>query len=331
MLTFITNLHSWFYRPTSAKVAAIYRIATGVVLFLSFLLTAPYIRQFFSSEGYVTKEFVSTIAHPNTLSIFFYLDAYWFVLVAFLVMMVSLILYTVGIAARWNALIIYVLSLSFYNRFPLISFDGNALMIMMFLFAIFLNSDRAYSPKWWQERRDKLNAAFATTKLGSFIEKNLQLPQPVDKGMVSGWPARLIQLNFAYVYLFAAFAKIRADAWYVRGTEAGDVLNFQYATANFTWLSSYPLVMACMTWGAMFLELGFPFLIWFKETRRFALFGLIVIHGSSILTLNVSYFAETMLAIATIFLIDDDLSRTKHFLQVVRQKTSPLWDRKKTR
>ncbi|CAN5153413.1 hypothetical protein BH11PAT4_BH11PAT4_3930 [soil metagenome] len=329
MITFLTHLHSWFYRPISTKVAAIFRIATGTVLFLSFLLSAPYIRQFFSSGGYVSKEFVSRVANPNTLSLFYYLDAYWFVLGAFIVMMASILLYTFGIAARLNALVIYVLSLSFYNRFPLISFDGNALMIMMFLFATFLNSDRAYSPAWWQVRRDAMNVAFAKTTLGRFIEKHLMLPQPEKTGTVAGWSARLIQLNFAFVYLFAAFSKIRADAWFVQGTEAGKVLNFEYATANFTWLSSYPLIMACMTWGSMLLELGFPFLIWFKETRRFALFGLIVIHGSSMLTLNVSYFAETMLALGTIFLIDEDLTVTKKYFKKAQQNISLPWTRRK--
>lgn len=317
MPTFITNLHEWFYRPISAKVAAIFRITTGITLFLSFLLTAPYVRPFFSSEGYVSKDFVANTAHPNTLSLFFIYDAYWYVLALFVVLMLSLLLYIFGIAARWNALIIYVLSLSFYNRFPLISFDGNALMIMMFLFAIFLNSDRAYSPRWWQNKRDSLNAAFAKTKLGGFIEKYLMLPQPEKAGMVAGWSARLIQLNFAFVYLFAGFAKVRADAWFVTGTEAGKVLNFEYATMNFTWLAAYPLVMALMTWGSLLLEVAFPFFVWFKETRRFALFGLLIIHGSSLITLNVSYFAETMLSIATIFLMEDDIVAGAAFLKRV--------------
>lgn len=307
MLSFFPHLHAWFYRPFSAKTAAVFRIATGTVLFLSFLLAAPYVRPFFSNEGYVSKEYVSTIANPGTLSIFFSYDAYWFVLAAFVALMLSLILYIAGIAARWNAIIIYVLALSFYNRFPLISFDGNALMITMFMFAIFLDSDRAYSPRWWQQKRDALNASFAKTSLGKCIATTLALPQPKDKDMVAGWPARLIQINFALVYLFAGFAKIRADAWYVQGTEAGRVLQFQYATANFTFLDSFPLIMALMTWGTILLELAFPFLVWFKETRRFALFGLVIIHGSSMVTLNVSYFAETMLAIATIFLLTEDI------------------------
>jgi uncharacterized protein YhhL (DUF1145 family) len=137
--------------------------------------------------------------------------------------------------------------------------------------------------------------------------------------MVQGWSARLIQLNFAFVYLFAAFAKIRADAWYTQGNEAGKVLMFEYATANFTFIDGFPLIMGLMTWGTILLELAFPFLVWFKETRRFALFGLVIIHGSSMLTLNVSYFAETMLAISTIFLLTEDIQIFERWLKKLKK------------
>ena len=283
-------------------------------MLLSFLLDLPYLRPFFTHEGYVSVDFIRNVATPNTWSIFFYNDQAWLVYLLFGVLIAAILAYIFGIASRWMAAIVYILALSFYNRFPLISYDGNALLIMMFFFTIFLQTDRAWSPAWWQEFRDKHNAAYAKTKLHAFLYQYFSLGDPItEPGMVPAWPARMIQINFAIVYLFAAFSKIRADAWYVNGAEVGNILMWEYATLNFHWLTQFPIINALMTWGTIMLELMFPFLVWQPATRRLALAGLLVIHLSSIMTINVTYFGEVMLAIALIFLTDADLTAAEKF------------------
>lgn len=316
MISAFIRLHDWFFAPFSARIAAIYRIGTGIVLFLSFLLVAPYLNAFFTNQGYLSADFIANVATHDRLSLFFWYDQPWFIYALYIVMMAAIVAYTFGILSRLMAFLVWVLALSFYNRFPYISFDGNSLLIMMFMFTIFLETDAALVPKWYP----KWKAKFA--KLSFKLPDFFRLPAATKPGTIPGWPARIIQMNLALVYLFAAFSKVRADAWFTTGQEGGNVMFFEYATINITWLHHFPLILGLMTWGGLLFELMFPFWIWHRTTRRIALLGLVVIHGTSLIAFNVTYFAETMLAIALIFLREEDLTDLRNLYTQIKNRLS---------
>ena len=280
-MNIFTQLYEWFYRPISARVVGIYRIGLGIVLFLTAFLFAGHLKEFFSDQGYVTKEFVHQTTKPNGFSIFFFNDSLLLVTILYFVMMVACLFFIFGVWSRFAGFLCYILFLSFYNRLPLIDFDGTVVIIIALFCTLFLQTDKALVPKWYAKK-------YGTAET------------------VPGWPARLLQVQIAFIYLFAAFTKLRSPSW-MAGNELLGILNFQYATMNFSWLTNYPLLVNLLTYGAIASELTFPFWIWFEKMRRWILVPLILMHIGIAITLQVTYFSEVMIACLLLFMTDKDI------------------------
>ena len=117
----------------------------------------------------------------------------------------------------------------------------------------------------------------------------------------AGLPVRGIQLFIAVIYFISALMKLRSADW-MGGLQMENVLNTYGTMQNFTWIAQVPIMSVFMGYVSIAAELCFPFLVWFPRTRRWALIAIALLHLSIFLTMNVTFFSETMLALITIFL-----------------------------
>jgi hypothetical protein len=271
-------------------VLALFRILSGAFVLFSALLFAPYLKEFFSNQGYVTSTIVKGITSNggggNGFSILFWNDSLGLVYVLYVLFIAACLCYIFGIYSQITAFITYVCYLSFYNRFTLIGYGGSEVLIMTLFFATFIPTDKALIFSWYQKLRGWK-----------------KLPQYV----APGWGVRLVQINIAIIYFFASATKIKGATW-MDGTELLGVLNWQYAMWNFSWLSQVPIIVAGMNYFAFAAETIFPFLIWSKDTRRVALAMIIMLNIGIALSLQVTFFAESMIACVVLFLTLEDIS-----------------------
>ena len=276
------SLYKWFYGKCSAEVAAVFRIATGTLVFLHILYICKYIQPFFTDTGYLSHTVAQQLSWAPKFSLLFFVGTPWVVYLLFVVMSVSCLLYIVGIYSQWMSLLTYVLFISFFNRFPVSSYAGTHLCTVALFFGAFLQSDRAFTPQWYRLRNPTLSS-------------------------VPGWPLRMIQLQLCVIYLIAAISKVQSYTWW-NGTELLYVLNSHHSIFNFTWLQWHPNFVAIGSYFAMFAELLFPILIWYPSLRRTCLIMISLLHIGIALTMHVTYFSETMLALLTSFLLTEDLT-----------------------
>jgi hypothetical protein len=303
----LKNFYEWFYAPQPTISLALYRIGTGLVSLLSVLLFAPYLREFFSKEGYVTSQIVQGITASggggNGFSVLFWNDSLALVNIAYAILVIALVCYICGIYSQVAAFIAYVGYLSFYNRFTLIGYGGSEVLIMALFFATFIPTDRALIFKWYQNLR-------GWKKLPEYIGP--------------GWGARLMQINLGIIYFFASSTKLRGYTW-MNGTELLGILNYQYATWNFAWLSKFPLIVAAMNYFAVIAEVLFPFLIWFRDARRIILLLGIMLNAGIALSLQVTFFGEAMISCLMLFVIPEDIALIKKYFLIARKKLLPTW------
>jgi hypothetical protein len=272
---------NWFYAPKSSVVVALYRIALGITLLLTILLWRGHIVQFYSDSGYVTGDFVRNLSRPFSFSLLYYGSGPGLAYFLYAVLLVSCLCFIFGIYSRFFGFLCYVLYLSFFNRFPLTAFDGSQIIIIALFFTLFLQTDRALTPSWYQRRQGSSDT-------------------------VPGWPVRMIQIQLVIIYFFAAVSKVQSPSW-LNGTELLGILNFQYATFNFSWLVNHPYIVNFLTYGTIATEFAAAFWLWTKASRPWVLFAVICMHLGILIAMQVTYFSEVMISCVILFAEPEDI------------------------
>jgi hypothetical protein len=166
-----------------------------------------------------------------------------------------------------------------WNYYP---FSGaQHLLHNLILYLVFVDSGRVWSLDAWLARRR-----------GTPLEPT---PQPY-------WPLRLVRAQIAIMYFAAGFWKLGNPVW--RGGDALHyILNsnvFQRMPGNVP-AELYP-VTVLLTYVTIFWELLFPFMLWWRPTRAFAVALGVALHIGMWSTIEIGSFSLTVLAGYTAFL-----------------------------
>jgi hypothetical protein len=263
----VTSLLNFFLPQISKNRIQLLRFTVGLGIFLHIITWIPYLEQFFMDSGFLTSDLVRNSSPVYNWSILFYLPSD-FVVPLYLLLVSCVVCFAFSYAPQLFGVLTYILFNSFINRMPHIYYGGYQFLIFALFFLMLVPNKKNQS-----EYKDC-------------------------------WQFRVIQFQVCYIYLVAALMKIKEPMW-LNGTQMQEVLVVYGAVWDFTWIYSYPLLGAVMTYAPMFLELSFAFLIWFNQTRAFMVASLILMHTGIMLTMNVTWLSETMICLLMSFLIPE--------------------------
>ena len=131
---------------------------------------------------------------------------------------------------------------------------------------------------------------------------------------------RLIQCHLCVVYLFAGLGKLQGDTWWNGQAIWGALANYEYQTIDLTWLSAHMGLVNLITYGALFWEVTYPFLIWPKLTRPIWLIMAVLVHAGIGLTMGMITFGLIMIIANVAFLSPPWMRRTLDRLGSSRQR-----------
>jgi hypothetical protein len=106
---------------------------------------------------------------------------------------------------------------------------------------------------------------------------------------------RLIQVHMCIVYLFAGLGKLQGETWWNGQAIWGAVANNEYQTLDLTWLAAHMGLVNLITYGALFWEVSYPFLIWPKLTRPIWLAMAVAVHAGIGLAMGMITFGLIMI------------------------------------
>lgn len=271
----LQRLKDFFLPEGSPHNLGIFRILFGIYLLLHLSRMVPFIPDFLSVEGSFLplfdtwtrpldpmESFFAQITNPASVG-----AAYGI----FFTMLGALVLFTVGIWARFAALLfcltfIYHYFIFFY--FTEASYDKVNLIIMAIL--VFSPCDEAWSIKSWIRNRRGLKA----------------------KESYPLWTQRLICLEIASVYLGAALYKTLSGAW-----NGGEVI-YTALMADWTSPLSFWLARQGLQMGwydiLLLMVIFFEFTAWFmlfdRRYQKLWMIGGIIFHLSNAALLNIWAF-----------------------------------------
>lgn len=122
------------------------RFFLGVIMLYDFIGRIPYINDFYTDEGLLTrKNFMNFMEHGWNWSIFMFTGNYWPILLLYLVMLVFIVLMTIGYRYRLTSFVVWVFMISISNRNWMLNNSGEDLYRVMLFVFMFLPMGSKYS------------------------------------------------------------------------------------------------------------------------------------------------------------------------------------------
>lgn len=269
----------WF-GPVSARPLGAFRVLFGLACLQNLMLLAGSHETWLSDAGYLQGPEAAELAGPLRPSPLIWFQSPAAARTVLAVTAIVTVLFTIGWRTRWVGMALFACNLSIHNR-NLLTCSGADVLLMALTFYLMLSPcGAAYS-------LDALRAA----RRGGGRSEPLIVP----------WAQRLIQAQISVLYFITALHKAGGATWR-EGTALYYVLGDPEFRRFTLGLTEYPLLVHGLSFGALVLEFGLAFLLWFRPTRLAVICAGVALHAGVLLTVNIPVFSELMMASYITFL-----------------------------
>jgi hypothetical protein len=254
----------------------------GAALLVHYALATPFIFELWGEAGGAPRDLVLQDHDPWAQSIFFYFTAPWQLMAFHFVFLACCAALMLGWRTSFVKWIVLIGQISYDHRNPVIPYGVDKILACLLLVLCLAPIGRALS----LDRVRQVRAA----KLTSLAA--------VPSAYSSPWTGactRLIQIQMAVLFFYSAISKLGGEDWW-----NGDAVWVAFTTGEhynrfiLDVLASHYWVVNLGTYGTIFIEIAFPFLIWQRGTRPFLLALAIFLH-LQFCFLGLFYFSFVMI------------------------------------
>jgi hypothetical protein len=220
--------------------------------------------------------------------------------------LVILALFTLGVGTRVTSVLAWLGIISYTQRAPTTLFGQDTMMNILLVYLMIapsgaaLSVDRLISRFWetWRSLRAHRPAS-AVLKPAPSVSANLAI--------------RLLQVHVCIIYLSAGLSKLKGNAWWQGTALWGTLANYEFSPMHWPFFLGFLRFLAdnrfiwemAMTSGViftLFMEIGFPFLVWIRRTRWVMLAMAVMMHTGIAVFMGLNTFSLFMLTLVMSFL-----------------------------
>jgi Vitamin K-dependent gamma-carboxylase len=283
---FVSGWTRFFFEPISPATIGLYRIASGIVIFISVLGKVPGREIFYGENGIVKYESLHRY-FPDSIFYFRWMpETDPALLIYFISFLVIIFCYTIGFQSKITSILVFAGLAALSNRNPYVDNNGDNFMRINAFWMMFAHSGHAYSI-------DRLIARWRGQ-----ATQNLVPAAP--------WGQRLLQLQLAYLYFEAAVTK-SGPSW-LNGTALYYALNYiEIRRFDFFWAFKHLWQIKVLTYGTMIAELSACSLIWFRSFRYPVVIAAVALHEGINILMQFPVFQYVMMAALVNFIYPEDI------------------------
>lgn len=274
----------WFGR-ISARPLGVMRILFGLVVIAHVGFLAADAQPWLTDQGYLRGTEARELAGPLRPSPLQWVQDPLSIRLALGGVGVLGALFALGWRTRIVSVLVYLGVLSIHNRLLIVASGADTLLVCLAFYFMLSPCGAAYS----------LDARRAARKRGTPAEP-----------LIAAWPQRLMQIQLAVVYFMTAVSKANGKTW-LDGTALYYVFNEPEFGRWSLGLGDAHVLLSVMTYSALFIEFALAYLLWFKQTRPYAILAGIALHGAIMLTVNIPLFGEMMMLTYLAFVTPEEL------------------------
>ena len=286
------------FAPADPTPLGVVRVASGGLAFWSLLVYGLDLRAYLGSDGWLgpsaVRQFLAT--KPYAWS-FWPLVPDGLLRPAWVVCLVVLACFTVGLWSRVTAVLAWAIVVSTARRAPasLYGFDQIVSTWLLYL-AVTGASGRAVSLDRFLARWKANRETLARRPKSGQWSPTSGIPEP---SVAANLGIRLIQCHLVFIYGMAALAKFQGQGWWTGNAFWGTVAAGEFRLFDLTWLASYPLLIQFCTHAGLALELSYAVLVWVRPIRPLVMTAIFLMHIGIDLTLGLTEFGLAMIAEGT--------------------------------
>lgn len=293
---------AFFFTPADPTALGLIRVLVGLLAFWSLLVLGLDLGDYFGSDAWAPVSVVRPEGRPLMWSL-------WFVVPdgglrpAWLICLVILALFTMGVQSRWTAVLAWAIWVSTTRRVPfaLFGFDRVLSPLLLYLAATGASGQAVSLDRFfrrWRQARRAASAGAPSAAAAAPVGRRVTPDDPaVPAPTVSANLAlRLIQLHLVLIYGLAGLGKLQGPSWWNGMALWGTMTAGEFVALDFTGLSRWPLLIQFLTHASLALELLYPILVWVRIARPLLLAGIAVLHlGIAVMSPGLTEFSLAML------------------------------------
>jgi hypothetical protein len=248
------------------------RIGLGLALLASFAPLAGDIAALYGNDGWMSRDAFTVISlSGGWLSLFAWFGGPLGLTLAYIGFIAGAVAFTVGIAVRWVKWPLWALYVSWLNRNPALVY-GADLLLANLLFIV----------------------CIAPVGRSLVVGRGAGSPPAGPRATIC---LALVRWQMAIVFFFSAIQKLRGSLWW-----SGDALWVAVNNVEFAQLPVAGMIASnlwlgvLLTHTVLLVELAYPFLIWGRRTRPWALCAAIALHAGTAILLGLWLFAWVAIA-----------------------------------
>jgi predicted DCC family thiol-disulfide oxidoreductase YuxK len=272
----------WFQNTPTAPLE-IARIGIGAAMLIHYSLASPYLFDFWGDTGWMARELIlSEESDRWKQSVFFYFNAPWQWVAFHIFFLLCCAAFTVGWRTSWVKWVLLIGQISYDYRNPMLPYGVDKILACLLLLLCLAPIGRAMS-------LDRVRAVRAA-KL-----KNLEATLPVFASPWTGACTRLMQVQMTVLFFYSGVGKIAGEDWW-----SGDAVwvvfttHEHYSKFILDVLASNYWIVNLATYGTIFIEIAFTFLIWQRATRPYLLAAAVFLHAQFAILMGLIYFSFVM-------------------------------------
>ncbi|RQO75205.1 HTTM domain-containing protein [Pedobacter sp. KBW06] len=260
-------MNNYFRKSTHAAPIAIYRIAIGLMLFISIIR--------FWTKGWIADLYIKPLHFFSFYGLEFIRPLGNYTYLLFFVCAVAALMVALGLFYRLASILLFF-SFTYIELMDRSTYLNHYYFMSLVLFMLmFLPAGRYFSVDAYR--------------------KPALLADQVPK-----WNIDVLKLMMVILYFYAGLAKINSD-WLLSALPLKIWLPSRNDLPLIGWLFDYPATAFLFSWFGCLYDLSIAFLLWNKKTRPFAYLTVVVFHVLTAVLFPIGMFPYVMIVAALIF------------------------------
>jgi hypothetical protein len=324
-LEWLRGWNRFWFQPAEPTIPCMMRILCGILTLYVHLSYSFGLYSWVGPEGWTDRQVVSWLindvkffppqiewkAPPKPVegdtgyaawSVWYHVEDPTWIVILHVVFLLAMLSYTLGFCTRVSGVITWIATLSYINRIPNMVFGMDAMMAIVQFYLLIAPCGAMYSVDAWLAKR----------RIGWWRDGAVD-PNKPPKSVAANLALRLLQVHFCFVYAVSGLSKLQGHTWWsgeaIWGTIANPnfspmqsdlFLNFLFFLAKHRWL--YHLFVSGGVVFTLFLEIGFPALVWNKRTRWLMITGSVLLHTGIGFLMGLGGFSLFMLVFVMAFM-----------------------------
>lgn len=260
-----------------------------------------------------------------TWSIFFHLHDERWIWAAHITILCCTLLFTLGLWTRLTSVLTWIGALCYIQRAMNMMFGMDAMIVIALTYLMIGPAGATLSlDRWIAVRRAR--------------RLNPNAIVPLEPSVAANIAIRMFQIHFCFIYAASGVSKLLGPAWWNGTALWYCVANYSFAPMElspYNWflrfLCNHRLLweafMSASSLFTLFLEVGFPFLVWTKRFRWVMVCGAVMLHTGIGLIMGLVCFSMMMMVLLSSFVPPEVVRRQIDMLRnIIRKKNRVVPD-----